>query len=137
MQMNERRIGHAMDASGGTSIIAVRDPGAMIEAGIMALLAAESEQQAELRKRVEQLRELFANDPDIVRIDYRFAKDWSGEDSIFIDVVLRMPRNPPEVITRLTGEIDKAVLDVVRSEELDFHAYPSFVSRPGNGRHAS
>ena len=55
----------------------------------MPIVASELVQQNEVRERVERLQELFVEDPDIARIDYRIGQDWSGDSSIFVDVVLK------------------------------------------------
>ena len=99
----------------------------------MPIVASELVQQNEVRERVERLRELFVKDPDIARIDYRIGPDWSGDSSIFVDVVLKSTTPPATVIVRLSKQIDAALLRVVRSEELGLHAYPNFFSRPENG----
>jgi hypothetical protein len=39
----------------------------------MPVVASELVQQYEILARVKRLRELFANDPEVARIDYRFA----------------------------------------------------------------
>ena len=62
----------------------------------MPVVASELVQQYEILARVKRLRELFANDPEVARIDYRFAGDWSGDDSLFINVVLHRKRPMPQ-----------------------------------------
>lgn len=99
----------------------------------MPIVASELVQQDEVLERVKRLQELFAKEPDIARIDYRLAQDWSGDSSIFVDVVLKRTALPVAVITRLSKEIAAALLRVVRSEELGLHAYFNFVSQPENG----
>ena len=54
----------------------------------MAIVASGLVQQDEIRERIMKLQELFANDPEVARIDHRFAEDWSGDYSLFIEVVL-------------------------------------------------
>ena len=91
-------------------------------------------QQDEIRERVKRLQELFANDPEVARIDHRLAEDWSGDYSLFFDVVLKGMEPAAAAVLRLSEPIDAALLRVVRSEELGLHAYLNFVSRPNNGR---
>ena len=100
----------------------------------MAIVAAGLVEQDKIRERVKQLQVLFANDPEVSRIVHRFAEDWSGDHSLFIDVVLS--RNTPNdaTVSRLSEEIAEALLRVVRSEELGLHSYFNFVSNPENGR---
>ncbi len=99
----------------------------------MSIVASELVQQSEVLERVKRLQELFATEPEIARVDYRFAQDWSGDASIFVDVVLRRAKVPVADIARLSKEIAAALLRVVRSEELGLHAYFNFVSQPENG----
>ena len=99
----------------------------------MPIVASELVQQNEVRERVERLQELFGKHPDIARIDHRIAQDWSGDSSIFFDVVLKRTTPPATVSARLSEEIGVALLRVVRSEELGLHAYLNFLSRPENG----
>ena len=57
--------------------------------------------------------------------DHRLAQDWSGDESIFVDVVLNRSAPPAAVVARLSEQIGAALLRVVlRSEE----------SRPDNRR---
>jgi len=100
----------------------------------MPIVASGLVQQDEIRERVKRLQELFANDPEVARIDHRLAEDWSGDYSLFIDVVLTRKTPDAATVLRLSEQIDAALLRVVRSEELGLHSYPNFVSRPGNGQ---
>jgi hypothetical protein len=100
----------------------------------MPIVASGLVQQDEVRERVKRLQELFANDPEIARIDHRLAQDWSGDYSIFVDVLLNRATPPPAVVARLSEQIGTALFRVVRSEELGLHSYLNFLSRPGNGR---
>jgi len=100
----------------------------------MAIVALGLVQQDEIRARVEKLQELFANDPEVARIVHRLAEDWSGDYSLFIDVVLNRNTPTAATVTRLSEQIDTALLRVVRSEELGLHSYINFVSGPENGR---
>lgn len=99
----------------------------------MPIVASGLVQENEVLERVKRLQDLFAKEPEIARIDYRLAQDWSGDSSIFVDVVLKRTTLPVAVITRLSEEIAAALLRVVRSEELGLHAYFNFVSQPENG----
>jgi hypothetical protein len=92
-----------------------------------------SVRQGEIEERVKKLQELFANDPAVARLEYRFGADWSGDDSLFIKVILNK-QTPTATVLRLSKEIFNALLRVVRSEELDLHAYFNFVSTPENGQ---
>ena len=96
----------------------------------MPIVASGLVQQDEIRKRVGRLQELFINDPDIARIDHRFADDWSGDYSLFIDVVLRGKEPAPATVLRISEQISSALLRDVRSEDLGLHSYFNFVSRP-------
>ena len=100
----------------------------------MPIVASGLVQQDDVRERVKRLQELFANDPEVARIDHRLAQDWSGDDSIFVDVVLNRATPPAAVVARLSEQIGTALLRVVRSEELGLHSYFNFLSRPENGR---
>ena len=100
----------------------------------MAIAASELAQQDEIQERVKKLQELFANDPEVARIDYRLAEDWSGDYSLFIKVFLNSRTPTAATLLRLSEQIDTALLRVVRSEELGLHSYPNFVSGPENGQ---
>jgi hypothetical protein len=100
----------------------------------MPIVASGLVQQDEVRARVKRLQELFANEPEVARIDHRLDQDWSGDDSIFVDVVLNRPTPPAAVVARLSEQIGTALLRVVRSEELGLHSYLNFLSRPDSGR---
>jgi hypothetical protein len=95
----------------------------------MAIVASGLVQQDEIRERVKRLQELFANDPEVARIDHRVADDWSGDYSLFIDVVLNGMTTDSATVLRLSEQIAAALLRVVRSEELGLHSYLNFVSR--------
>jgi len=99
----------------------------------MPIVASELVQQDEVLERVKLLQELFVKELEIARIDYRLAQDWSGDSSIFFDVVLKRATLPAAVIARLSKAIAAALLREVRSEELGLHAYFNFVSQPENG----
>jgi len=105
-----------------------------VQGQIMSILASGLVQQDEIRERVRQLQELFVNDPEVARIDHRLAEDWSGDYSLFIDVVLKRKTPPAATVLRLSEQIAAALLRVVRSEELGLHSYLNFVSRRENGR---
>jgi hypothetical protein len=98
----------------------------------MALVASEVVQLEEVRERVERLRGLFLSDPEVARIDYRIGEDWSGDLSVFLEVVLRSAKPPFEVARRLSRELGDALLQDVRSEELGLHSYFNFVSNSGS-----
>ena len=100
----------------------------------MAMVASGLVQQDEIRERVKKLEELFANDPEVARIVHRFAEDWSGDYSVFIEVVLNSKTPVAATVTRLSEQISAALLRVVRSEELGLHSYLNFVSGRENGR---
>jgi len=98
----------------------------------MATLASDLVQQDEIRERVKQLQELFANDSEVARIDHRLAEYWSGDSSIFFDVVLRKRTPTASAVLRLSEQIAAALLRVVRSEEVGLHSYLNFVSGSEN-----
>lgn len=100
----------------------------------MAIVASGLVQQDEIRERVKKLEELFANDPEVARIVHRLDEDWSGDSSLFIDVVLIKRTPAAATVSRLSEQIANALLRVVRSEELGLHSYFNFVSAPENGR---
>jgi len=100
----------------------------------MPIVAAGLVHQDEVRKRVEGFEALFVQDPDVARMEHRIAPDWSGDDSIFVDVILRPGATPASAVARLSERMGVALLQILRSEELGMHAYLNFVSRPENGR---
>ena len=100
----------------------------------MAILASGLVQQDEILLRVNRLQEIFANDPEIARIDHRLAEDWSGDYSLFIDVVLNKKAPAAAALSRVSEQLTDALLRVVRSEELGLHAYLNFVSGQDNGQ---
>lgn len=114
----------------GTISIALR----WTQGKIMAIVASGLVQQDEIRERVKKLEELFANDPEVARIVHRLDEDWSGDSSLFIDVVLIKRTPAAATVSRLSEQIANALLRVVRSEELGLHSYFNFVSAPENGR---
>jgi len=71
----------------------------------MPTVALELVQQDEVLERVKLLQDLFVKELEIARIDYRLAQDWSGDSSIFVDVVLKKTTLPAAVIARLSKEI--------------------------------
>ena len=100
----------------------------------MPMVASGLVHQDEVQRRVERVGALFARDPNIVRIEHRIAPDWSGDYSIFVDVILRQATPPASVVAQISDRIGAALLQVLRSEELGMHAYLNLVSRPSNGR---
>ena len=57
----------------------------------MAIVASGLVQQDEIRERVKRLQQLFANDPEVARIDHRLAEDWSGDYSL-LEILTRTSR---------------------------------------------
>ena len=116
-----------------SSIPVIQIPAICWKQVIMSLVASGLVQQNEVRERIGQLQKLFVNDPEVARIDHRVAQDWSGDFSIFVDVVLKRTKPPASVIARLSEEIGDELLRLVRSEELGLHAYLNFLSQPEHG----
>jgi hypothetical protein len=85
-------------------------------------------------ERIAQLQQQFSNDRDVARIAYRLGADWSGDDSLFIDVLLKTQTPSPATVARLSEQISTALLHVVRSEELGLHSYLDFASSPDDGQ---
>ena len=100
----------------------------------MAIVPSGLVQQDEIRARVKKLQELFANDPDVACIDHHLAEDWSGDYSLFIDVILNSKAPTAATVSRISEQISMELLRVVRSEELGMHSYLNFESRPENGQ---
>ena len=100
----------------------------------MAIVASGLVQQDEIRERVKRLQEIFASDPEVARIVHRLAEDWSGDYSLFIDVILNRKAPAPATVSRISEQIATALLRDVRSEELGLHSYFNFVSGSENGR---
>jgi hypothetical protein len=98
------------------------------------MIAAGFVHQNEVRERVQRLQQQFATDNDVARIDYRLGEDWSGDESVFFDVVLNTSTPSAATVMRLSEQLATALLNVVRSEELGLHSYLNFVSPPGNGQ---
>ena len=100
----------------------------------MAIFASESVEQVEIRERVKKLQQLFADDPEVARIDYRFDGDWSGDPSVFLDIVLKRKKLENATLFRVSRQVFKGLLDIIRSEELGMHSYLDFVSLSENGK---
>lgn len=98
----------------------------------MAIAETELVHQNEIRERVKRMQEMFANDPDVARIEYRFDENWSGELSLFVLVVLKSASPSHETIHRLSDQFSTALLRVVRSEQFDMHSYLNFASGSKN-----
>ncbi len=100
----------------------------------MSIVASGLVEQDKIRERVKRLEELFVNEPEIARIDHHLAEDWSGDYSLFINVVLNRKKPNTATVSRLSEQMTSALLRVVRSEELGLHSYLNFVSGSGNGQ---
>ncbi len=75
------------------------------------------------------LRAQGALGPNVVRIRYSFADDWTGEPSLFFRVLLSdaasKSRKLGEITERIRWGIDKAV----KPDEMGLHAYFNFRSK--------
>jgi hypothetical protein len=96
----------------------------------MAIVASELVHQAEVEERIGRLRAQFADDPDIAGFEYRFGQDWSGDDAVYITMVLRAPKPSDQLIRRLVWEVHDEISRVMRSQELGLLLYIDLVS-PG------
>ena len=78
----------------------------------------------EIRERIERLQSQFRE--DISKIEYRFAPDWTGDQSVFLTVHLT-PHGKLHFLD-LARSFPTEVVMQVGSEELGFHSYLDFVS---------
>jgi hypothetical protein len=66
--------------------------------------------------------------PDVVRIRYNFAPDWSGDPSIFFRVVLSDDASRKQRLSKTAQRVALVVLNQIRAEERGLHAYFNYRS---------
>ena len=70
--------------------------------------------------------------PDVVRIRYNFANDWTGDPSIFFKIVLSddasQKAKRSETAQRVAITILNEILNEVKAEDLGLHSYFNFRS---------
>ncbi len=95
----------------------------------MAIIASGLVYQSEIRERMKRFEEVFLNDPEIDGIQYRLDGDWSGDESVFIEIALKAKKPSTDTVVRLSEQVSDALLRILRSEELGLHSYFNFESQ--------
>ena len=66
--------------------------------------------------------------PDVVRIRYNFANDWTGDPSIFFKIVLSDDASQKAKRSETAQRVAVTILDEVKAEDLGLHSYFNFRS---------
>jgi hypothetical protein len=75
------------------------------------------------------LRAQQALGPDVVRVRYSFADDWTGEPSLFFRVLLSDAASESPQLGKIVGRIRWGVEKEVKPDEMGLHAYFNFRSK--------
>jgi hypothetical protein len=67
--------------------------------------------------------------PDVVRVQYRFGEDWTGDPSIYFGIILSDPAASQEGrLGEISRRIEATLEDAVNVEELGLQSYSRFRS---------
>jgi len=66
--------------------------------------------------------------PDVVRIRYNFANDWTGDPSIFFKIVLSDDASQKAKRSETAQRVALTILNEVKAEDLGLHSYFNFRS---------
>jgi len=66
--------------------------------------------------------------PDVVRIRYNFANDWTGDPSIFFKIVLSDDASQKAKRSETAQRVAITILNEVKAEDLGLHSYYNFRS---------
>jgi hypothetical protein len=83
--------------------------------------------QARIRKGVLRAQRALA--PDVIRVLYSFAVDWTGEESLFFRVVISDRASAPSRLRETTQRIIAKVSDEIKAEDLGLQTYFNFRSK--------
>jgi hypothetical protein len=82
---------------------------------------------AQIAKALRQAERALA--PDVVRIRYTLAEDWTGEPSIFFKIVLSDKAASKESkLNEITERIEFTIRNKVKPDELGLNSYFNFRS---------
>ena len=95
----------------------------------MAIIHEGSVSAEEVSRRIGTLRVRYAGNPLIERIEHRIAPDWSGDPSVFLNVILSRNRQDEDALKNLAKDLRLDLLRVVHTEDIGLHSYLSFVSQ--------
>lgn len=82
----------------------------------------------EVSERVQQLRRRYQGNPLVKRIEHRIEPDWSGDPSVYIDIVLAQPETTAQEVIELAKSLRYDLLHHIRTDEIGLHSYLHFVS---------
>jgi hypothetical protein len=66
--------------------------------------------------------------PDVVRVGYGIAPDWTGEQSLFFRVVLSDKAARPERLREVSERVRNKIWKEIKGDELGLFAYTNFRS---------
>jgi hypothetical protein len=81
------------------------------------------------RIRTGVVRAQRALGPDVVRIMYSFADDWTGEESLFFRVLISDEASAPSRLRKTTQRISAKILREIKADELGLQTYINFRSK--------
>lgn len=92
----------------------------------MAIASTAWVNSEEVAARIGRLKEQYAGNPLVKRIEHRIGTDYDDDPAIFIDVVLASDDATAEQVVPLSQEMRIDLLSLVRAYEVGLHAYLSF-----------
>ena len=95
----------------------------------MAIIQEGSVSAQEVSRRIGTLQIKYAGNPLIERIEHRIAPDWSGDPSVFLNVILSRDHRDESALKSLAKDLRLDILRVVHTEDIGLHSYLSFVSQ--------
>jgi hypothetical protein len=90
----------------------------------MALIASHYVNQAEVESAVRRVEKSFSS--RVVRIGYTLEEDHVGHPSISFRILVYDEVGPVAKLRQLWGEISRALMNEVKTEENGLHSYHSF-----------
>lgn len=83
--------------------------------------------QAKIKAGIDRAKR--ALQPDVVRIMYSFAEDWTGQESLFFRVVISDAAAAPSQLGETAQRIRRKILGEIKAEGLGIQTYFNFRSQ--------
>jgi hypothetical protein len=83
--------------------------------------------QAKIKAGVDRAKR--ALQPDVVRIMYSFAEDWTGKVSLFFRIVISDAAAAPSRLAENAQRIQRKILAEIKAEDLGIQTYFNFRSQ--------
>ncbi len=88
--------------------------------------------QSKIRAGVKHAERALA--PDVLRIMYSFAEDWTGGDSLFFRIILSDRASSPSRLSATTDRVKNKIREAIKAHELGLQTYFNFRSQSEQAR---